>query len=104
MAAIARLGVDAVELTHPFGQVGIRRLDDEVIMVGHFAIGVAAPVETAAYLAQHPEPIRAVLIVAIDTLAPITARGDVIEPTGEFDAERSGHDAEHSSGMLDCET
>jgi hypothetical protein len=42
-------------------------------MVGHLAIGVAAPVETAAYLAENGEPIRAVLIVAIDRLAPITA-------------------------------
>jgi len=28
---IGRLGEDAVELTHPLGEVGIRRLDDDVI-------------------------------------------------------------------------
>jgi hypothetical protein len=78
MAANARLGVDAVELPHALGEVGIRRLDDEVIMAGHLAIGVAAPVETDAYLAEQGDPIRAVLIVVVDRLATITARGDVI--------------------------
>ncbi len=33
MAAIGRLGVDTVELTHPLGKVCIRRLNDEVIML-----------------------------------------------------------------------
>jgi hypothetical protein len=104
MAAIARLGVDAVELTHPLGEVRIGRLDDEVIVVGHLAPGVAAPVETAAHLAQHDEPVRAVLIVAIDRLAPITARGHMVQPASELDAEGSGHDAQSSSEMLDCKT
>jgi len=65
---------------------------------------MAAPVETAAHLAQQNEPIRTVLIVAIDRLAPITARSDVIEPASEFDAERSGHAAKPSSEMLDYKT
>jgi hypothetical protein len=73
-------------------------------MVGHLAVSMAAPVETPAYLAQHGEPVHAVLIVAIDRLAPVTARGDVVEPAGEPDAEGSAHRAAHSSRMLDCKT
>jgi hypothetical protein len=73
-------------------------------MVGHLAPGVAAPVETAAHLAQHVEPIRAVLIVAIDRLAPITARGHMVQPASELDAEGSRHNAQSSSEMLDCKT
>ena len=67
------MGVDAVELAHPLGEGGIRRFDDTVIMLGHLAIGVAAPVETAADRAQYCEPFQAVLSVAIDRLAPIAA-------------------------------
>jgi hypothetical protein len=104
MAAIGQLGVDAVELAHPPGEVGIGRLDDNVIMVGHLAVGVAAPVESAADLAQHHKPIRPVLIVAIDRLAPITARGHMIEPASELDTQRSRHTAERSSEMPDCKT
>ena len=65
---------------------------------------MAAPVETAAHRAEHGEPIRAVLSVAIDRLPSIAARGHVIQPAGEFDAKRSGHGLEHYSWMLDCKT
>jgi len=83
------LGVDAVELAHPLGKVGVGRLDDEVIMVRHLAVCAATPGETGAYRAEHAKhakPIRAVAIIAIDRLAPIAARRHVIEPAGELDA------------------
>ena len=54
------------------GPVASARLGRQ-IMIGHLAIGVAAPVETAADRAQHDEPFQAVLSVAIDRLAPIAA-------------------------------
>jgi len=104
LAAICPLGVDAVELTHPLGEVRIRRLDDEVIVVGHLAIGVAARIETAAHLTKDGEPLRPVQIVATDRLAPITVPGDVIEPTGALHTERSGYSAEHSSEMRASKT
>jgi hypothetical protein len=47
---------------------------------------VAAPVETAADLAQHGEPFQAVLSVTIDRLTPITELRYVIQPASEFDA------------------
>jgi hypothetical protein len=65
---------------------------------------MAAPVETAAHRAEHGEPIRAVLSVAIDRLPPIAARGHVIQPAGKFNAKRSGHGPQHNSKMLDCKT
>lgn len=74
------------------------------MMIGHLAIGVTAPVETAAHRAEHGEPIRAVLSVAKDRFTPIAARGHVIQPAGEFDAKRSGHGPQHNSKMLDCKT
>ena len=54
------------------GPVACARLGRQ-IMIGHLAIGVAAPVETAAELAQHGEPFQAVLSVTIDRLAQIAA-------------------------------
>jgi len=40
-----RAGVDTAQLAHAFGQVGLRCLDDDVVMVRHLAVGVAPPVE-----------------------------------------------------------
>ncbi|NEV65168.1 hypothetical protein G3446_25580 [Thiorhodococcus minor] len=82
MASIRGLGIDAVELPHSPGEVGIGRLDDELIMIAYLAVGVATPVEPA----KQSQPIQAVLIVAIDCLAPITASGHMIEPASKLNA------------------
>jgi len=37
MAAMGHLGIDAVELTHAPGKVGVGRLHDQIIRVGHLA-------------------------------------------------------------------
>jgi len=34
------LCVDAIELPHAPGQIGVRGVDDEMIMIGHEAIGM----------------------------------------------------------------
>jgi hypothetical protein len=38
------LSVNAVELAHADGEIGLGRLHQQVIMIGHQAVGVADPV------------------------------------------------------------
>lgn len=75
---IEPLLVDAVELAHAFGQIGIRRLDEQVVMVRHEAVRMHRPIETLPHVAEDVEKQPPVDISAIDVLAPITARGDVV--------------------------
>ena len=61
------MSVDTVELTLPPREVGIRSLDDdEVIVIGHLAIGVTSPVKPAAHLTEQGKPRRVVLTVPVD--------------------------------------
>jgi hypothetical protein len=43
MVPIEALRVDSIQLPHTFGQIGIRRLNHKVIMVGHQAVGITHP-------------------------------------------------------------
>jgi hypothetical protein len=45
------LRVDAVQLVHPLGEIGIRRLNEQVIMVAHQTVGVQVLKELEAELA-----------------------------------------------------
>ena len=46
------LSVDAVELTHAFRQIAVRRLNQQVVVVIHQAPGMAYPVEVGNDLLQ----------------------------------------------------
>ena len=60
---------------------------------------MATPVETAAHLAEHVEPHRAVGLVDEDRLAAVTARRDVIERVRELKTQRAGHGVEGLVGV-----
>jgi len=47
MAAVKSLRVHSIELPHALGQIGLWGFKDEVIMVGHQAIGIADTIEPA---------------------------------------------------------
>ena len=104
VATVELLGVNTVELTHALGEIRFRRLHHHMVVVGHLAIGVAAPVEAGADLPERREPIDPVLVIAADRLPGIAARRDVIKPAGEFDAQGSGHRSKHRFPMLDYKT
>jgi len=98
------LGVDAVELAHAAGEVGLRRLDHEVIMVGHLAPGGTAPAEPPADLAEDVEEAAAVVIVEVDVAPRVAARRHVIERAGKLDAQRARHVAVMSCPVRQCKT
>lgn len=47
---------------------------------------MAAPIEVAAHRREHLEPRGPVLVLEVEILSPITARGDLVQTTSEFDA------------------
>ena len=57
-----------------------------MIMVVHQAPGVTHPVELPDHLPQRFEEQLAIFVVLEDIFATVTARGDMIESVGEFDA------------------
>jgi hypothetical protein len=93
VAAVERLGVDAVQVAHASGQVGFGRGDDEVVVVGQQAVGVAAPMPAPDRVAKQVEEAAAVVVVEEDRRAGVAAGGDVVEGVVEFEAERASHAA-----------
>jgi hypothetical protein len=80
------LGVAAVEVLHPGGQVGAGALDDEVVVVAHQAEAVHVPSVAAGDPLQEREEELAVEVVAVDRAAVDAARGQVVDPVGEEEA------------------
>lgn len=87
VAAVAGLGVDAVELAHAFGQIPVRCLNQQVVMVVHQTPRMACPVELGDDFFQSLQKHLPVLIVLKNILAPVTARGNMVESIGKLNAD-----------------
>jgi hypothetical protein len=85
------LGIDAVELPHPFGQVRVRRLHEQVIVVGHQTVGVPPPVEALANIGKQTQEHTPVAVIAIDILTRVTARGHVVQSAWKLESQRADH-------------
>ena len=68
MSPVKRLGVHPVELSHPPGQGGIDRLDQQVVVIHHQAIRMTEPVEPFDRLFQYLEEPLPIGIVEKDIL------------------------------------
>ena len=101
---VERLGVHPVELSHPPGQGGIDRLDQQMVMVRHQAIRVTEPVEPFGRPFQYLEELLPIGIIEKDILIRVTAGSDVIHCTWVFDPQWSCHAPSIHHSMLDCKT
>ena len=52
MLAVDVLDIDAVQLSHPFGKIGIGCFYQQVVVVGHQAEGMTDPVEALTGAAE----------------------------------------------------
>lgn len=93
MTFIKKLRIDAVQLPHTQGQVAVWRLDQEVIVVIHHAVGMTEPVIPLIDMLKCIQEVDSVLIVFENGFLFIAAGGDVIDGTGVFYAEGAGHAA-----------
>jgi hypothetical protein len=91
MASVRGLPVDAVQIPDSLREIAFDRLDHEVVGVGHQAVGVTDPVVAFHHLCQNTQEPAPIFVVLKDRLAPVATGGDVIQGTGKFDAQASGH-------------
>ena len=82
---------DTVDVPHASRQIGARCLDNEVVVVGHQAVGVADPRESSDDLAQELEKSRPIGISEEDPASIIAATGDVVQSSFEFDSQWTRH-------------
>ena len=101
---VERLGVHPVELSHPPGQGGIDRLDQQVVVIHHQAIRMTEPVEPFDRLFQYLEEPLPIRVIEKDILVRVTAGSDVIHRAWVFDSQWSCHDPIINHSMLDCKT
>jgi len=92
VAAVEALRVGHVEAPHTAAEIGVRGLDDEVIVVVHQTVGVAAPALLLDFAPEQVEKPCPVGVVGEDVLLGVAARGDVGDGARELEAELAGHD------------
>jgi len=85
------IGVRREEQLHAFGEVGARRLEDQVEVIGQEDIGIHQPSRPpdGAFQASHQPP--AVGIVLDDVLPAVTPCHDMIDSIGILDPQSSCH-------------
>jgi hypothetical protein len=81
MMPIELLGVDPIELTHAPGYIRLQSLDNQVIVVGHQAVGITHAVHPPADLTEDVEECLSVLIVQVCRCTAIATGGDMIHRT-----------------------
>jgi len=83
---VCPLGEDAVELSHRARQVGLECFDKQVIVVGHQAPCMDAPVEAYTHGAENIDEGVPVGVIETDSVATISPRHDVVEGPGRLDS------------------
>ncbi|GAB5606014.1 hypothetical protein TK5_20940 [Sideroxyarcus sp. TK5] len=72
--------IDTIEVAHALSEVALYGFDNNVIVVVHQTPRMADPVESLAGLGKYFQPDEAIRIVKKNILAPVAARGHVINP------------------------
>jgi hypothetical protein len=74
--------VALIEPPHAHGQIRLRRPDQEVIVVGHQAVGMASPAEVSHDIRQVLQEPRSIEVVVEDRQSPNAAAAHVIRRFG----------------------
>jgi hypothetical protein len=85
------LGVDAVDLLHELREIGFRFFDEQMIVVGHQAVGMADAIVVREGFSQDLQKDAFVLIIEKDRFPGVAPGGEVIECARIFDTQWSGH-------------
>ncbi len=88
---VEALGIDAVELPHPVGEIRIQLLYEQMIVVGHEAVHVPPSIEALAHISEQLKETPPVAVTAIDRLTPVTTRGDRMKRAGKLESEVTDH-------------
>ena len=98
VAAVKRLRNHTAEVAHQLRQVRAARVQHEVIVIAHQAIGQHMRTKALTALLQYAEQRSPVAVVLENRLAPVAAGGDVVDRTRELDAPGAGHGAKNCGG------
>jgi hypothetical protein len=70
VATIGVLGINAIELAHPFGQIGFRNLDHQMVVIGHQHVALQQPIKSMDDTAENlfKRPIIQIIFKSLTTL------------------------------------
>jgi hypothetical protein len=91
MAAIESLGIDPVNMPEASGEVAVRGLDQEVVVVGHETIGGDAKMPEFAGFLDGVEEGLVILCVPKNRFPPSSSVEDMIPGMGILDTKRPRH-------------
>ena len=70
MRAIEMLRIEPIELTHSLRQIRVRRLNQDVVVIGHLTPRMTDPAKTLAGLPENLQPGITVIIRQINVARP----------------------------------
>ena len=71
MNSVELLGVETVQLAHSLPEILLWRLNEQMIMVAHHAIGMNEPVEATTHSFEHVQEQAAIFILQINVLSEV---------------------------------
>ncbi len=80
------LSVHAIQLAHALRQICLERFNEQMIMIAHLAKAMHDKMVPLTYQRKHFLPGKAISIVPVNGAAPVAARSNVVEGTGELKA------------------
>ena len=99
VTAVKRLGIDAIELPHGAGQIGLGCFHEQVEVVAHQAVGMQHEMKPGDDTLQHTREPPPILVVEEDVLAGIASNRNMVERPRILKAQRSGHAAESTPSI-----
>lgn len=84
MTPIERLRINAIKSAHALHEIGLGRLDQQVIVIIHQAICVAASILLRDLFTEQLEKPLSVDVIDKDVGSSVASRGQVIKRSGKF--------------------
>jgi hypothetical protein len=84
MSTVEFLGVHPIEMSHALRKITFDRLHHKMIMIGQLTPGMTSPIKPFTHLTQDFQPNIPIRLAEKNILAPITARGHMVEATRQF--------------------
>jgi hypothetical protein len=91
VSAVEFLGVYAIQLTHSFGKVSVRSLNEKVVVIVHEAVRVTNPIIALHKIPEDGEKCLPVNIIEEDRSPPISSCCQMIKRSRKLDSQWSGH-------------
>jgi hypothetical protein len=92
MTSVIALGIDAVELAHPLGDLCLKGFDNQMIMVAHQTVRMAEPVKAVNDLLQTFQEGVAIPIVIDNIFSGVAAGRHRVNRSVKLQSKRAGHD------------